>query len=106
MKPLLVILSNPLVLIALWALFIWLLLRSPLLAWVAKLVLLLGWGAATAGVTLFVIITIYLPKEEYFAALAALLVGGFISLFWVFVGIPEILKTLRAAKGGLQLWKS
>ena len=85
--------------------FIWLLLRSPFLMWVAKLSLLVLWGAMTIGVTLFVIFTMYVPRGEYFAAIAALFAGSIVSLFWFVAGVPEILKTLRAARGGLKLWE-
>lgn len=106
MKTLLTILSNPLVWIALWALFFWAIFRSPLLAWITKLTLLIVWGLGTVGATLFVIFVIYLPKEQYLAALATLLVSSIINFFWLIAGVPEIRKTIQSAKGGLPIWKS
>ncbi len=105
MKELALILANPVVVIGLLALSVWLLLRSPLLAWVSKFLLLLAWGAGTVGATLFVIFAIYLPKGQYFAAVAAFLAAGFINLFWVLLGVPEIFKMVRATRSGLKLWE-
>lgn len=106
MKPLLYFLSNPLILIGLWALFIWLLIKSSLFAWLAKLAVLLGWGAMTVGATLFAIFAVYLPREEYGAAIGALFAGSLISSFWLIAGLPALIKTLRKAQGGIRLWKS
>ena len=63
------------------ALLIWVVARSPLLQWILKITLLVAWGLLTVGATLFVIFAIHLPKSNYGAALAALFVGGFISIF-------------------------
>jgi hypothetical protein len=38
-------------------------------------------------------------------ALAALAAGSFICFFWIALGLPELRKTLKAAKGGLKLWE-
>jgi uncharacterized membrane protein len=102
---LLVILRHPLVLLGIVCFFVWLLLRSPALRWTAKLALLIAWGAMTLGAVLFVISAIYIPRWEYSAALAELLAGSFICFFWIALGLPELWKTLRAAKGGLKLWE-
>jgi len=91
--------------IAFWAIYFWLLYHSPFLQWVSKLILLLGWGVMTAGAVLYVIIVVYLPKHEYGAAVAALVVGSVLYVPWIIVGFPEISKTLRAGKQGLRLWK-
>lgn len=106
MKEVALILLNPIVAIGLLALFAWLLLRSPLLAWMTKLFLLLLWGVGTIGATLFVIFGIYLPKGQYLAAVAAFFAAGLINLFWILIGIPELLKMFRTARGGLNLWES
>jgi hypothetical protein len=106
MRSLLLFLSNPLVLIALWALFIWLLFRSPFLAWLAKMALLVGWGLMTVGATLFVMVAIYFPRGEYVAAVFALLAGSAVSFFWFVAGLPEIAKSIRAAKNGIPWWTS
>ncbi len=105
MKSLLIIISNPIVLIGLWAVFFWALFMSPLLAWITKLTLLILWGLGTVGATLFVIFAIYIPKEQYLAAIAAFLAGGVVNFFWFVAGIPEIKKAIRSAKGGIPLWK-
>ena len=106
MRELALIVANPLVFLGLCALVIWLFVRSPLLAWVGKIILLLGWGVATVGATLFVIVVIYLPKGQYGAAIGALIAGSFISIFWIVFGIPELVKTVKSGKGGVALWKS
>jgi len=105
MKSLLIILSNPIVLIGLWAAFFWVLFKSPFLAWIAKLALLILWGLGTVGATLFVIFAIYFPKEQYLAAFAALLAGSIVNFFWFVAGVPEIKKTIQSAKRGIPLWK-
>ena len=105
MKPILLLFTNPLYLIGLLAFVLWLVYRSPLLAWLVKLALLIGWGAATVGITLYFAIGTYLPRREYFAAILTVLSMGVMILLWFAAGLPEIIKALRDAKAGLKLWK-
>ena len=103
-KAALVLLTNPVFLIGFWVLFFWLVYRSPLLAWLVKVTLLTGWGAGTVGVTLYVAFAIYLPKRQYFAAIATVLAMGIVNFFWIVAGVPELKKLFRAVKGGIPLW--
>jgi hypothetical protein len=105
MRDLLIILANPIVLLALFCFIVWVLSRSPALRWTAKVVLLVGWGVMTVGVVLFVIVTIYVPRGEYWAALGALLAGSLVCFFWFVSGLPALWKTLRTAKDSLRLWE-
>lgn len=93
---------------ALWlvtiAAFVWILSRSPIVQWVTVLSLLLGWGGLTVGATLFIIFAIHLPKENYGAAVATLLAGGFLSLWFFAYGLPCLIDHVRRFKESVALW--
>ena len=74
---------------------VWLSTTSPLASWLFKVALLSLWGVATIGSTLFVIFVIDLPHHQYGTAFLTLLVGGFLSSFWVFIGLPALLQVFK-----------
>jgi hypothetical protein len=84
---------------------VWIASHSPLFRWVVKMFILTLWGLMTVGATLFVIVAIYIPNGSYGAAAAALLVGGFISVFWATLGLPELLKEAKNARRHFILWE-
>lgn len=100
----LILITNPLILIGFWVLFFWLMYRSPLLAWLVKVALLIGWGVVTVGVTLYFVFAVYLPKREFLAAIMTFVAMGIMNILWVIGGVPELKKAFWAAKGGLKIW--
>jgi hypothetical protein len=83
----------------------WLAAKSPIIGWVLKVTALCLWGLGTVGVTLLVIIAIYLPREQYGAAIFVLILGGFISLFWFVFGVPALLQSIKDFRQSLKIWE-
>ena len=106
MKEFLLFITNPVIFLGLVALFFWALLHSPLLAWIGKIAAIVTWFLFTVGATIFCIAQIYVPKHEYWAALACLLAGGVISFPWFLVGYPALFKAKDELKDSIRLWQA
>ncbi len=84
---------------------IWVLSRSPLLAWFVSLVCLAMWGLLPIGIWLFVTFAVHLPKGNYGVVIGGLALVAGISLPWVTLGVPALSEKLRSAKAHFILWK-
>ena len=105
MGELTALLEHPIFGVGAVVLFVFLLMRSSVFYWVIKIVVLLLWGLATVGATIFVVVAIHIPKEHYLAAVLTLVFGGFISLFWVFFGLPALVRSFRPDRSGRRPWQ-
>ena len=91
--------------IGLTCLFVWLAVKSPLFLCVIKIGFLVMWALMTVGVTLFAIVAIHIPKASYGAAFFTFIVGGIVSIPWVVVGLPDIIKTVKKTRENMILWE-
>lgn len=69
--------------------------RSPLLATVIKLTILVTWGAFTFAAPAVVIWSAYLPQQRYGAIIGTLAITAFLAVIWLATCPKEIRKTLR-----------
>lgn len=80
------------------AVFVWLLVKSPLLASLGKALLLLIWGAMCIPAPLFVAFAVHFPKGSTFAGIFCLAAALFFGVIWFKIGWPELIRTFRSSR--------
>lgn len=88
---------------ALLAGYIWLVSRSPLLSWLTKAALLIGWGLATVGVTVIVLIHQF-DERDMLGALLCLVAGGALSIPWFSVALAAIRAAFPPKREQFRIW--
>lgn len=84
---------------------LWLVSRSPLLAWLLKVGLLVLWGIATLGAVLYVVFGIYLPEGRYGVALLSVAVGAVGYVPWFAFGVPELKNSFKKQNRSHATWE-
>lgn len=91
--------------VALFALVMWILVKSPLISALVELALLILWGLGTLGAVLFVAIGIHVPKGHYVAAVVTILVGAAIYVPFFLFGLPMMKDVASKLAKSPAIWK-